>query len=304
MKTHRARRSSTAVLALLLSACGGGDEQVSPAVLPPLPAGTSRIHAVELDTDLDGNADQVVLYSYDDSGRLVAEVTSSVAHGAPVGDPQETVTRTYDADGRVVGIDTRGGPVDSSLRATYGVDGHLASTTLRRNAFQTVSRFTWTADRMTGVAAEGEPWRSGVAKLGYDPGGRVNSIIWDAGPQYSRSETYDWRPDGQLRSMTYADFDYVTSTYFDYDSLGRLVQIRSFDDGYEIGPVRLRHDVHGRPVRIENYLEDQVLVVTRRIVWEEKPCQPVYEPEVVPTVDPTTGMASPVGATLVCWTVP
>jgi len=75
-----------AVLVSLLSGCGGSTDDQTIVELPP--AGTSRISAVEYSRQIDR-------YAYGETGLLLATRTWEVRDGVQIGEPYQTVSRTY-----------------------------------------------------------------------------------------------------------------------------------------------------------------------------------------------------------------
>lgn len=296
-------------LALALTGCVDSDGDVQPLAVELPPAGTSRIVALEFDTGADGDVDRIVRYTYGATGLLVSEETWNAVDGVMVGDPVQTVTRTHDAQGRVLTITTRSEAGERILTATYGADGRLAETTTRwgSGSVGPVTRYAWEAARMTQVVVESR--LGGVGKLSYGADGRVARIDWDYGRGDGDAQSYAWRADGQLGSASYSEsVGRLVAYVLTYDDHGRIVDWLRTDDGIDDERRRFAHDTRGRPVKVEidsepDMVSDYVFAADTivHIRWQNLPCQPTYEPQVLPTLDlEVTGAASAIGATLVC----
>lgn len=308
MTKLRAYRAALPWLALTLAGCWYSDDDPSPTVVELPPAGSSRIDALEFDDGADGRVDRIVRYTYGETGLLVKSETWNAVDGATVGNPVQTVTRTHDAHGRVLGITTRSGADEQVRTVTYGVDGRLATTTWRSGTSSQQMRFIWEDGQMTRVIVEGT--QAGLGRLSYGADGRIERIEWD----YDRRdgldvESYTWRADGQLANASYSESVGRLVIYgLTYDDRGRIVDWLRTDDGIEDVRRRFGYDTRGRPVRVDidvgpDMVSDPVFAAdtTIHIRWEDQPCQPNYEPEVPPTLDlQVTSAASAIGASLVC----
>jgi hypothetical protein len=294
---------------LVLAACGGGGGGGSPpAVVEQPPAGTSRIAAIEYDADLDGVADQVARYTYDDAGRLVEVASYAVVDGVESTTAQQSTVRRIDAPGRVLQITSSHPGFESVLDADYGTDGRLARTT---QTFGTsnpvVTTYTWDGARLTGYAVSGSS--PTTATLLYGDDGRVARV------ERTRSgetdvDGYTWRADGQLATASFNEAVGRLVLYqLLFDDQGLRTELRRTDDGFADAWLRFAHDTNGRVERIDigelpDFFDDGSDFVARarhRVVWEDGLCQPVWEPVPLPLVDfAITGEASATGASLVC----
>lgn len=310
MATFTRTAGFSAWLAMVLAGCGDGGPQT--VAIEPLPAATSRIQALEFDDDADGDADRIVRFAYDETGHLVVKSTWNAVDGIDAGEPIETVTRTYDSYGRVLTITTAGQGAyayKEVLTANYGADGRLSTTTRHwsnrewgNSTGTEVMRFAWNAQRMTEAVVEGAQPLLGRLRYGTD--GRIAMIGWDDGRQVS----YGWRDDGQLDHFSASDGELTLTYTLTYDGKGRLADWQVSDEGWLSAWRRFEYDASDRPAQVEvdnapDNTTEYVFMVDAivRVTWEGLPCQPVYEPQVPPTLDLfVTGAASAIGATLVC----
>jgi hypothetical protein len=298
--------------AVVLAGCWDDDDPVQPE--PPVvrelpPAGTSRIALIERDDDLDGQPEERTRYGYDDRGWPLSMQVFPVYGGVEEPVPDLEVRREYDASGRLSKLTREGPSLDTNaVEATYGPTGYLESTTASAPGFSVVTRYRWDGDRLTGCEIADSPPES--CMVSQDAGGRVASVEHLRAGELVQRDQYVWRDDGSLASAKndYIEAD-VLDTSLSYDANGRLTELRRTSDGFPKLWLRYLFDDRGRPVTVErgelpSYFDDGTpFVVTSRyrIVWEDQPCQPVYELQVPPSVDlSVTGRASAAGATLLC----
>lgn len=308
-----------AVLVLVLSGCGDSSDDQAVVELPP--AGTSRISALESFRS-DGSLYSITSYSYGETGLLVMIEDWHALDGVKGGDVLRTETRRYDSYGRVLDITTRKPTGGVSLKATYGTDGRLATTTKRSDGLVTVMRFTWEGDRMTQVFAKatqtfddgGSLTSENFASISYGADGKIASIEWEVscvGNDDMCNAYYGWRADGQLEQLRTLPDGELQYHDLHYNDQGRLVEMLArapmWPDYSTLS--RFKYDNRGRPVLIETGFsntppglpaEDFYAYRILRIRWEDLPCQPVFEPQTPPTIDLGIGAASPIGTTLLC----
>jgi hypothetical protein len=230
-----------------------------------------------------------------------------VVDGVPSAQPSASITREHDEHGRLLRVTTRRGDVRTVLDAAYGLDGRLESTsTTGADGRPAVTTFTWQGDRLTGYTGSAE-----TTRVVYDGEGRP-AVLWhrSALSAIQDKSIFRWRDDGQLGSSLIRVDMRPVSLVRNFNSSGQLVELKSYDDGFWDRWHRFQYDARGRvEYLIVGVVPDigtpdpEVFYVgTRyRLVWEDAPCQPVYEPAPPPSIDiELTGAASPLGATLVC----
>lgn len=306
--------ASSAAIVLAQSGCGGGSDPPPPdtAVVELPPAGTSRVALREYDADLDGVIDQTIRYVYDGHGWLVRMDYYLPVGGVPAMEPVQTISREHDEHGRVLRIRLQSATYTQVLEATYGLDGRVASTTLTRTGSEPlVTRYTWDGARMTGYVVDGRSPADSTLSYGAD--GRVAAVT-QVRAQGTDVWRYAWREDGQLASASSSEAVGRLVLYqLLYDVQGHLLEVQKTDDGFGDGWRRFGYDVRGRQVLVEigqppDYFDNGVEFVLQsrwRTVWEDLPCQPVYEPAALPLTDlEMTGGASAIGATLGCSSQP
>lgn len=301
-----------ALLALTaLAGCGGGgDAEALAPGLPLPPAGGSRWAALERDDDGDGLAESVTRYGYDVLGRRISQSTWVAERGVVVGDPVEVQTWVYDPASRVLRhrVEAAGGWRNND--ADYGVDGLLASTTLRWHDSPGTLRTTYTWRGMRLVQARQESFTPRTYRLSYDAAGLIARVE----SRFDRSsgadvETYSWRTHDQLATASFnLSVGNLVLYRLEYDSTGRHIRTRKTDDGFEDEARRHHQDATGRLVRVEADLQpssfdeaDFVADVVYRIRWESGRCQPVFLPALPPVFDrQSTSLARADGAMLGC----
>ena len=190
-------------------------------------------------TDLDGT---VTTFSYDDLGRKVSRSTTGgdtvtytyndLGQRATMVDGVGTTSYSYDADGRLTGIER---PLGGAINYGYGADGKLTSITTPHGAL------SYQYDAMARVSQLEAP--QGTFEFGYDaignlvertfPSGASSLVGYDArnraqsvshlAPDASVLAAFDYTRTDRGRVATVTELGGATESY-DYDGIGRLVR--------------------------------------------------------------------------------
>lgn len=291
------QRAVASVLAVAVTACGGGGGVDDPVVDPPGPLGI-RQAALSYDFDNNGVVDAVQSLVYDAAGRVVERRfvrTNSVSSDKfdPVEDEIVSIVEslTYDAQSRLVANSSPGlrfshiydGSSALALRTEISADGSALGTWA----------YTYSGNLMT-QAQRTTVFGNSVDTFAYDAQGRRLSWLESGEDSATVQTAYTWNSDGKLVMVDReVDSEGGRALYTMAYAGGRQTGTVKTVDGAPSYSVAFTYDAQGRLLRAEfddgsNGSVDAVWTLT----WETGACVAIRLPEFDPLMDSISGYGS------------